>query len=217
MDSQRDRIAAVTRLGTGPLSDAMEQLRLPRTVVTGWRFVTADPLQALVGSAFTLRQGPKARSLDHDHNGTRQGEVAAQLAQPGDVIIIDAGGRTDIATWGETYSVQAKSRGIAGLVINGALRDTARVRRVGFPVLCRGYAPVASRWDLTTVAVNEPLSFGGVIIRPGDLVYGDDDGLLVIPIEQIPAVFDRALAIVRTEETIRAAHRESPRMEASRE
>lgn len=207
MEDLRDRITAAARLGTGPISDAMEGLRLPRAVVTGWRFVTPDPLLALVGPAFTLRQAAKPRSVDHDDNGTRQGEVATRLAQPGDVVIIDAGGRTDIATWGETYSVQAKSRGVAGLIINGALRDSARVRRARFPVLCRGYAPVASRWDLTTVAVGEPLSIGDVTIRPGDILYGDDDGLIVIPIEDAPAVLDRALAIVRAEEAIRTAHR----------
>ena len=200
----RNRLDAAARLGTGPSSDAMEGLRLPRAVVTGWRFVTADPLTAIVGPAFTLRQAAKGRSRDHDDNDTRQGEAATRLASPGDVIVIDAGGRADIATWGETYSTQARGRGVAGLVIDGALRDSARVRRSGFPVLCRALAPVASRWDLATAAVGEPLILGGVLIHPGDIVYGDDDGLLVIPRADAPAVFDRALAIARAEERIRA-------------
>lgn len=205
MDTElRDRLVAAARLGTGPISDAMEQLRLPRAVVTGLRFVTADPLTALVGPAFTLRQAPKGRSRDHDDNDTRQGEVAARLAAPGDVIIIDAGGRADIATWGETYSTRARARGVAGLIIDDALRDSARVRRTGFPVLCRSFAPVASRWDLATVAVGEPLTIGGVSINPGDIVYGDDDGLLVIPRADAPAVLDRALTIARAEEQLRA-------------
>lgn len=203
-DDLGGRLAAAAHLGTGPISDAMEQLRLPRAVVTGLRFVTADPLTALVGPAFTLRQAPKPRSRDHDDNDTRQGEVAALLAAPGDVIVIDAGGRADIATWGETYSTQAQARGVAGLIIDGALRDSARVRRAGFPVLCRSFAPVASRWDLATVAMGEPLTIGGVIINPGDIVHGDDDGLLVIPRADATAVLDRALAIAGAEERLRS-------------
>jgi regulator of RNase E activity RraA len=198
-------IAAVARLGTGPISDAMEGLRLPRAVVTGWHFVSAEPTVALVGPAYTVRQAAKGRAAAHEDNRTRQGEVAARLARPGDVVVIDAGGRTDIATWGETYATQARARGVAGLVINGALRDSARVRRGGFPVLCRGFSPVASRWDLETIALGEPVTIGGVLIRPGDLLCADADGLIVVPRDEAAAVFDRALAIGQAEERLRAA------------
>jgi 4-hydroxy-4-methyl-2-oxoglutarate aldolase len=205
MDQElRARFDAVARLGTGPISDAMEGLRLPRAVITGWCYVTADPFTALVGPAFTMRQTAKGRARAHEDNDTRQGEVAAGLAAPGDIIVIDAGGRTEIATWGETYSTQARARGVAGLLINGALRDSARVRRSGFPVLCRAVSPVASRWDLATAAIGEAVTIGGVLINPGDIVYGDDDGVLIIPRAEAPAVFDRALTIVRSEEQIRA-------------
>ncbi len=200
-------LQATAPLGTGPISDAMEQLQLPRTVITGWHFVTADPLVALVGPAFTVRQAAKARAVDYLDNGTQQGAVAANLAQAGDIVVIDAGGRTDIATWGETYSVLAKARGVAGLVINGGLRDSARVIRSGFPVLCRSFSPVASRWDLTTVALNEPVTIGGVQINPGDIIYGDADGVLVIPQANAIAVLERAQAIVRQEDQLRSEHR----------
>lgn len=201
------RCAEVARLGTGPVSDAMELLRLPRAAIVGWRYLAPDPTIALVGPARTLRQGAKGRAAGHEENLTRQGELAASLAQPGEVIVIDAGGRTDIATWGETYSAQALARGVAGLVVNGAVRDSARIRAAGFPVLCRGVSPVASRWDLASVALDEPLVVGGVRIAPGDIVCGDADGLLVIPRADAAAVFDRALAIGRAETALRAGIR----------
>ena len=203
MDALRGRIAEIARIGTGPISDAMELLWLPRAVVTGWQFVAAEPLAAIVGPAFTLRQAAKGRGGDHEENRTQQGEVAAGLAQPGDVVVIDVGGRTDVATWGETYSVQARARGVAGLVVNGAVRDSARIRRAGFPVLCRDFSPVASRWDLESVALNEPVTIGGVLIRPGDLIYADADGLIAIPREHADPVLARALAIQATEERLR--------------
>lgn len=203
MEALSGRVAEIARIGTGPISDAMELLRLPRAVVTGWHYVTAEPLVALVGPAFTLRQAAKGRGGDYEENRMRQGEVAAGLAQPGDVVVIDVGGRIDVATWGETYSVQAQARGVAGLVVNGAVRDSARIRRAGFPTFCRGFSPIASRWDLETVALNEPVTIGGVLIRPGDLIYADADGLLAIPREHAGAVLDRALAIQAAEERLR--------------
>jgi 4-hydroxy-4-methyl-2-oxoglutarate aldolase len=196
--------AAIARIGTGPVSDAMEQLRLPRSVITGWRYIGPDPTATLVGPAFTLRQSPKARAVAHDEDRTRQREVVGELAQPGDVIVIDVGGRTDVCTWGENHSMRAKDRGIAGLVVHGAVRDSAWIARLGFPVLCRGVSPVASKWDLESVAIDEPLTIGGVLIRPGDLIYGDADGVIVIPSEQIIVVLERALAIHHAEEQQRA-------------
>ena len=194
------RSAAVAQIGTGPVSDAMEQLRLPRSVITGWRYIAPDPTATLVGPAYTLRQAAKGRAIAHDEDRTRQREVVGELAQPGDVIVIDVGGRTDVCTWGENHSMRAKSRGVAGLVVHGAVRDSEWIRRLDFPVLCRGCSPVASKWDLESVAVNEPVTIGGVLIRPGDLIYGDADGVIVIPGEQIAAVLERALAIHRAEE-----------------
>jgi regulator of RNase E activity RraA len=199
------RSAAVAQLGTGPVSDAMEQLRLPRSVITGWRYISQDPTAAIVGPAYTLRQAPKGRAVAHDEDRTRQRDVVGELAQPGDVVVIDVGGRTDICTWGENHSLRAKSRGIGGLVVHGAVRDSAWIARLGFPVLCRGVSPVASKWDLESVAINEPVTIGGVLIRPGDLIYGDADGVIVVPSEQINVVLERALAVHRAEEEQRTA------------
>ncbi|MFN8542383.1 MAG: RraA family protein [Thermomicrobiales bacterium] len=199
------RSPAVAQIGTGPVSDAMEQLRLPRSVITGWRYINPDPTAALIGPAYTLRQAAKGRAVPHDEDRTRQRDVVGELAQPGDVIVIDVGGRTDVCTWGENHSMRAQSRGIAGLVVHGAVRDSAWIARLGFPVLCRGVSPVASKWDLESVAINEPVTIGGVLIRPGDLIYADADGVIVIPSEQISAVLERALAIHGAEEQQRTA------------
>jgi 4-hydroxy-4-methyl-2-oxoglutarate aldolase len=203
MEDLTRRIAEIA--GTGPISDAMEMLGLPRGVITGWRLVSEDPASAIIGPAFPLRQAPKSRALAHDENLTRQREASGQLAQPGDVIVIDAGGRTDISTWGENQSLKAHGRGVAGLVVHGAIRDCEAVRRSGFRVLCRGVSPVASRWDLETVAMNEPVVIAGVGVQPGDLMYGDADGLLVIPRSRADEVIDRALAIDLAEGEERAA------------
>jgi regulator of RNase E activity RraA len=200
MDDPSRRFAELASIGTGPVSDAMELLRLPRAVITGWRFLTQDPLKAIVGPAYTVRQGPKSRAAAHEENRMRQREVAGGLAPAGCVVVIDVAGRTDVCTWGENLSLLAQSRGVAGMIAHGAVRDSEAIRRVGFPVLCRGLSPIASRWDLETVALNEPVTIDGVLIRPGDIVYGDADAVLAIPQESADAVFERAAAIQRDEE-----------------
>jgi 4-hydroxy-4-methyl-2-oxoglutarate aldolase len=180
-------------------------LQLPRSVITGWCYIGPDPTATIIGPAFTLRQAAKGRAIAHDEDRTRQRDVVGELAQSGDVIVIDVGGRTDVCTWGENHSMRAKSRGIAGLVVHGAVRDSAWIARLGFPVLCRGCSPVASKWDLESVAVNEPVTIGDVLIHPGDLIYGDADGVIVIPSEQVTAVLERAIAIHGAEEQQRTA------------
>lgn len=200
MDASRRLIEACAQAGTGPISDAMESLGLPRRVVTGLRLVSDDPHRTLVGPAYTLRQASKSRAVGHDENLTRQRFASSELAQPGDVIVIDVGGRTGVSTWGGNQTLMAQSRGIAGLIVHGAVRDSAEIRETGFPVLCRSFSPVASRWDLESVAMNEPVVIDGVPIRPADLVYGDADGLVVIAREHIVEVLTRALDVVRSED-----------------
>lgn len=196
--------ASVAHVGTGPVSDAMELLGLPRSVITEWRFIAQDPTKAVVGPAYPMRQGVKSPGTPRAESLTRQREASSKLAQPGDVIVIDVNGRTDICTWGENQALAAHSRGIAGLVVHGAVRDSEWIRRTGFPVLCRGFSPVTSRWDLQTVAMNEPVTISGVQICPGDIIYGDADGVIVIPRAQAEAVFAKALEVSAGEDQRRA-------------
>jgi len=164
------RCGEVRGLGTGPIGDAMELLGMARKVITGLVLVSDDPVRTVVGPAFTVRQANKSRALPHDVDLTRQRVASSQLAAPGDVIVIDVGGRLDFGTWGENRAMMAQSRGIAGLVAHGAVRDKEWIRRTGFPVLCRGFSPVSSKWELETVAMNERIVIDGVTIEPGDIV-----------------------------------------------
>ncbi|KAB0266800.1 RraA family protein [Microvirga brassicacearum] len=204
-DDVRQRCSAMRHLGTGPISDAMEQLGMPRQVVTGMTFVSNDPTMAFVGPAYTVRQANKSRAEPHDRDLTRQRQASSQLAQPGDVIVIDVAGRAEYGSWGENQALMAQSRGIVGLVVHGSVRDREWIRQTGFPVLCRSFSPVSSKWELETVAMNEPIAIDGVAIVPGDIIYADADGFIVIPQDQVDTVFDRALEIHRMEEDKRNA------------
>jgi regulator of RNase E activity RraA len=199
-DEIRKRCAEVADLGTGPISDAMENMMLRRSVITGMQFIGPDPTGTLVGPAFTVRQAPKARSVTHDDNRARHPEAVHKLAQPGDVILVDNGGRTDIGMFGENLATRAKNRGIAGFIVHGAIRDREWIRKLGFTTVSRGASPVSSKWELETVEMNEPVVIDSVTICPGDVLYADADGVIVLPQEHCLAIFDRAEEIRRGEE-----------------
>lgn len=180
--SARSRLAAA---GTSGLSDVTERLHLPRRVITGFR-TSAEGVS--VGAAFTIRQVPKHASATHDERLVRHGEVSRDLAKPGDFVVVDAGGRTDIAGWGENHSARCQARGVSAALINGATRDLAGIRRLGFAVFHLGASPVASRWDQETAEIGGPVVVGGVQIRPGDVLVGDEDGLIVMAPDDLPLV-----------------------------
>lgn len=204
MPAQDFDIALYKELLTGNVSDAMEQLAMPRSVLVGYTLL-GDPETVLVGRAYTVQQARKEPGTPRTEKKTRHDEVSGGLAQPGDVIVIDVGGETAICSWGENHCLRCRKRGIAGLMINGAVRDASAIRKTGFPVLCRGFSPVKSLWDLRTVSLNEPVRIDGVEIKPGDLIMGDETGIVVIPTGREREVYEVARDIRDKEEEYMAS------------
>ena len=125
---------------------------------------------------------------------------AIAVAGAGEVIVIDAGGRPEAAMIGELLSGAARLRGIAGIVVDGPVRDIATLAGwPDFPVLSRGHtARGPSSMDRGTV--NTPVTLGGILVHPGDLVLADDDGIVVLPPEDARAHLQTALAMLKAEE-----------------
>ena len=120
-------------------------------------------------------------------------------AGPGQVIVVAAGGRGDAAMIGELLSGAARRRGIAGVVVDGPVRDvTTLAGWAGFPVFSRGHTARGPS-SMDRGSVNEPVIFGGVRVAPGDLILGDDDGLVAIPAGELEARLPAALAMVKAE------------------
>lgn len=117
---------------------------------------------------------------------------AVLAAAQGDVLVVAAGGHV-AGYWGEILAVAARHRGVAGLVIDGGCRDTAALRRMGFPVWSAGVS-VHGTVKKTAQSVNEPVVAGGVLVSPGDYVLADDDGVVVVPAGRVAAVLDAAEA-----------------------
>jgi 4-hydroxy-4-methyl-2-oxoglutarate aldolase len=132
---------------------------------------------------------------------------AVSVAQPGDVLVADVGGCLEGGSWGEILTIAARERGIAGLVSNGSVRDVGRLLSLEFPVFCRGVS-MKGTTKKKLGRVNHPVWCGGVCVRPGDLVIGDDDGVVVVARERIRDVLQLAVERVEREEEILKAVRE---------
>ncbi|GIW07266.1 MAG: S-adenosylmethionine--2-demethylmenaquinone methyltransferase [Dehalococcoidia bacterium] len=112
---------------------------------------------------------------------------AIDLAEPGDVLVVAAHGRMDVPCWGGGMTITSEAKGLAGAVIDGAVGDTFAILDRSFPVFARGSSP---RFELRNLpgSINVPVVCGGVLVRPGDLVAGNADGVVVIAKERIDEV-----------------------------
>jgi RraA family protein len=135
----------------------------------------------LVGPAFTVKTRPGDNLLTHK---------AIDMAAPGDVILVDAGGGLDQAIIGEIMSAHAKSRGIAGIIIDGAIRDADAIAASDFPVYACGVTHRGPYKD-GPGEINVTVSIAGMVVNPGDIIVGDADGVLAIS----PADAERVLAL----------------------
>jgi regulator of RNase E activity RraA len=131
---------------------------------------------------------------------------ALAAAAPGDVLVIDTRGGSR-AVFGELFATEARRRGLAGLVADGFCRDLRGLREIGLPVFARGTTP-RSGTTVSRAAHGATVTCGGVQVRPGDIVFGDDDGLLIAPGDRIGAALDTAEAVARAERAILAAQDE---------
>ncbi len=132
------------------------------------------------GSAFTVRVPEGDNLMFHK---------AMDLAEPGDVIVIDAGGGKDRAILGELMASYCKRRGIAGLVVDGYIRDADAIERMDLPVFARGYTPNGP-YKNGPGEINVTVCIGGKIVNPGDIIIGDKDGLIAINPSDAPKIIE---------------------------
>ena len=131
-----------------------------------------EPIR-LIGVAFTVLNYPNDNITTHK---------ALTMLQPGDVLVIDEGRENNTGSFGHNMSLQARNRGALGIVTNGCVRDIRLLRAEKFAAFCRGVCPRSAQKN-TPGAINVPVHVGGLVISPGDIVVGDDDGVAVIPLK----------------------------------
>lgn len=146
----------------------------------------------LVGTAITVKTRPGDNLMVHK---------AIDLALPGEIIVVDAGGDITNAIVGEIMKRIAIKNGIAGFVINGAIRDLVAFKNDSFPIYAKGITHRGPYKD-GPGEINVPISIDGMIIHPGDLILGDEDGLVAIPTEEVNEVLIKAQRMADKEEEI---------------
>lgn len=153
-----------------------------------------------VGTAYTMLM---ADQYDEGRDTfTLQFQAIDSLSRD-DVMVVCSNSSDRAALWGELLSTAATYRGAAGAVIDGLSRDVSLIKRMGFPVFCRGIAPISSKGRVIAVDHSCPVVVGGVKVHPGDVVVADLDGVVVVPRDLAEETVKRALDVVSRESKTR--------------
>jgi regulator of RNase E activity RraA len=198
------------RLFTAVLSDVLDAAgRRSQALRPGIR--PLDDALVMVGRART------GLYMDVDHVAPGENPYALEIAlvddlKPGEVVVLAAGASGRIAPWGELLSTASRARGAAGCVTDGLVRDVRAIRSLGFPVFAGGIGPLDTRGRGKVMAVDVAVECGGVRVEPGDLMFGDADGVVVVPRAIEDEILGAALAKVEGEDRTREALRRGEKL-----
>ena len=169
-----------------------------------------SPGRHLVGRAVTLRFLPTRPDLQEliarggagrEFNDTPRWDALEKLG-PGDVLVADAMGRSHTSTGGDVVYSRVLTKGAAGIVTDGGIRDGHKVAAYGFPVFAGGSTPTIGEPFILPFSVNEPVQCGGVLVWPGDVLVGDDEGVVVLPSQFADEIADEALEHEEVEQAL---------------
>lgn len=206
MTGQEPLVDDLSHLSTSTISDALDRLGIAGQVAG---IVPLDRSFRIAGRAFTGLYQPV------DVNGGTVGNYIDDV-EPGSVIVLDNSGRVDATVWGDILTFVAHRRGVAGTVIDGVSRDSDRSLELGYPLFTRLTWMRTGKDRVQMVGTQVPVSAGGVRVRPGDIIIGDGDGVVVVPAERATEVLDVANGIERAEDEIREIVRNGARLDEAR-
>lgn len=196
-----DFIPRLRKLDSCAVSDALDKLGL-RGEVTGIHRFTTE--QRIAGRVLTVK-------LDRaeGHTSTRHLCTAAiEAASAGDIIVVEQSTGIDAASWGGNLAIGAQMRGVAGVIVEGPVRDIDDCRKIDFPVFARTHTARTARGRIVEVSTGEPITVGDVKVSPGDYAVADGSAVVFIAQSEIARVLDTAEGIVAREEAMAQALRE---------
>jgi regulator of RNase E activity RraA len=177
----RERLSTVS---TATLCTALFKRGFRNVYIQGISRLTTPSGGNLVGPAFTMRSIPAREDLDQisafdDPNHPQR--KAIESVPPGYVLVLDCRQEKRVASGGEILTTRLKVRGAAGLVSDGPVRDSGSLRKLDFPIYCAGGSAPLNLLHHHAIDQNIPIGCGGVAVYPGDIIVGDDEGVVVIP------------------------------------
>ncbi len=173
----------LARCSTATLTTQLFKRGLRNTFIQNVARLTREA-PTMVGEAYTLRNIPAREDLDHVgvfENPEHPQRKAIETCPPGHVLVIDCRGEKRVASGGGILLTRLQVRGTAGFVSDGALRDTAEIAQLKFPVYCAGGAAPLNLVHHHATDINVPIACGGVAVYPGDIMVGDAEGVVVVP------------------------------------
>ena len=184
----KEIIAAIGKFSSATLHEAMGRYGdLPSGIKP------ISPHMKVCGTAYPVKTMPCDNTILHR---------AYAYAKPGDVLVVDCSGYYEAGYWGDLMSLGAKTQGIAGLVIDGCVRDADDIEAMGFPVFSRGLC-IKGTGKHGDGTLNEPIILGNWTINPGDVIVGDRDGVVVVPQDKVLETIEKATAREEKEAGVR--------------
>ena len=186
------------------LSDVLDGLGYTKQVLPAC-IRPLDEELVMVGRARTMLYADVYDAPKPDENPYELEIELVDSLMPGQVAVCACGGTGRIAPWGGLLSTAARARGAAGAVMDGLVRDIRDIRSLQFPVFHGGIGPLDSKGRAKVIAIDVPVECGGVLVNPGDVLFGDADGCIVIPQSVEKAVVERAHDKLKGERSTRQA------------
>ncbi|MFA6133680.1 MAG: orotidine 5'-phosphate decarboxylase / HUMPS family protein [Phycisphaerae bacterium] len=192
------------RTGGKDLREILEKVSSANVSIGAFHQPCLEGIRPIFPGSFAVGPAVTVRTMPGDWSKPVQ---AIDIAQPGEIIVVDACGRSP-AIWGELATESAKNKGLAGLVVDGAVRDTAEIRKLQFAVWARLVTSHAG--DPKGLGeINVPITIAGQRICPGDWIVADDDGVMVLPRDKAVEMANRAADVLEAENRIRTEIRDN--------
>ena len=190
-----------SQLNSAAIADTLDGLGFHNQVVQPG-IAALDPSLILCGFARVGLYMP----IYHDDENMRVYEHEIALVDsllPGEVVVLVCHGNQRISPWGELLSERSTHLGAAGCLTDGCVRDSVQIKELGFPVYTSGTNPADTKFRGKMMMADMPGEIGGVSVSRGDLVFGDPDGIVIVPAEAVEQVIEKALEKVSAENTVR--------------
>jgi regulator of RNase E activity RraA len=199
-------VDAFKNLSVAGVSDAMDRLGVIGQCLG---IQSLNQGNKMAGRAFTIKYIPC---------GIVKGTVGDYIddVPPGDVVVLDNAGRLDCTVWGDILTAVAHKRGVGGTVVHGVCRDVARSFELKFPIFSRAKYMRTGKDRVEVDGMNVPVSMGEVQVKPGDILLGSDDGVLVVPKEKEQEILALAQSIAEAEDKILKAALSGMRLDEAR-